>query len=109
MNKDELINMIARIIYTTPEEFIDFEEVEVDLSHEFSVDGDDESVWYPGCKVRLHSNGRIVIVIPLKRKASVYAYYADQMDAHIKDAEETVLDLKHRREVYRALGESKEV
>ena len=105
-NRQELIGMIVSIIERTPEEFIDFDEVEFDIGSEFSVNGSDEEEWVKGSKVRIHEDGRIVIVIPIIRKASVYAYYADQLDGEIEEAERTVEDLKRVKEIYRALGRS---
>jgi hypothetical protein len=105
-NKQELLAMIGTIIQNTPEEFIDFDEVEFDLSSEFTVDGSDEDEWYKGCRTHLHPEGRIIIVIPVVRKASVYAYYADQLDKDIEEAERMVDDLKRMKEIYHDLGKS---
>lgn len=105
-DKNELLAMLAGIINNIPEEFIDFDDIDIDLSHEFTVDGSDEDDWYPGAKVRFHESGQMIIVIPLERKASVYAYYADRFDAEIEEQERVVEDLKRLKEIYSALGRS---
>ena len=105
-SKQELIGAIATIIMNTPEEFIDFDEVEFDIGSEFSVDGSDEEEWSEGCRVRLHKTGQMIFIIPLKRKASVYAYYADQMDGDIEEAQSQVEDLKRKKEIYGDIGRS---
>jgi len=105
-NKQELIGMIANIIQNTPEECIDFDEVEFDIGSEFSVDGSNEEEWYEGCKVRLNHDGQMIIVIPMKRVASVYAYHADQMDGVIEEAERVVEDLKRMKKIYGEIGRS---
>ena len=105
-NKQELIGIIAGLIQNTPEEFIDFDGVEFDIGSEFSVDGSEEEDWYKGCKAKFNPDGQIIIVIPVNRKASVYAYYADQLDGEIKEAESVVEDLQRLKQIYGQLGRS---
>ncbi len=103
-NREQLLAIIAGLLRNTPEEFIDFENITFDLGSEFTVDGSDTEEWYPGAKTRIHAEGRYISNIPIKRKKSVYAYYADSLGKEIEGTKEVAKDLEHTQEMYRALG-----
>lgn len=105
-SREQLADAIANIIFSTPPEFIQFDEVDIEKGDEYIVDGDPETQWYAGCGMVLQEEGTIVIRIPLKRKASVYEYHADAVDESIKEAEQRVAEMKIMQELYRDIARS---
>jgi len=105
-DRDQLIDLFARLVYATPPEFIDFSEIDIDLGDEMIVDGNPETMWYDGCKLTLIDDSTYVIRIPVKRKASVYEYHADKMDDEIKDAESRAEELRLMQKMYRQIANS---
>jgi len=105
-DRDQLVDAIARIVFSTPPEFFIWDEIDIDLGHEIIVDQNPDTQWYPGCDPVLQEESVMVIRIPIRRKASVYEYHADQMDDEIKDTEGRVVELKMMQELYRSIADS---
>lgn len=104
-NRQELMDTIANIIMSTPEEFIDFENIEFDIGEEFIVDGDPKKEFYPGAKIELVKETTIVLKVPIHRKPSVYAYYADKLDDDIENRRDAILELDNMKLLYKRLGQ----
>lgn len=105
-DRDQLIDLFARVIYATPPEFIDFDNVDFDVGDEIIVDGNPDTEWYDGCNLTMLDESTMVIRIPIKRKASVYEYHADKMDDEIKDAEGRAEELRLMQKMYRQIADS---
>lgn len=104
--REQLAEVIAGIIFSTPPEFILFDEIDIDLGHEMIVDANPDIQWYKGCNSVLQEESVYVIRIPLKRKASVYEYHADRLDDEVEEAEQRVKDLHLMQEMYRDIADS---
>jgi len=103
-NRQELMDTIGNIIMSTPEEFIDFENVEFDIGEEFIIDGDPKKEFYPGAKVELVKTYTLTFKIPVNRRASVYAYYADKLDDDIDSRKEAIEEMQQLKALYAVLG-----
>lgn len=104
--REQLAEVFANILFSTPPEFIQFDEIDIDFGHEMIVDGNPETQWYKGCNLTMQEKGWIKIYIPLIRKASVYEYHADRLDEEVKEVEQRVKDLHLMQEMYRDIAES---
>lgn len=103
-NRQELMDAIAGVIMGTPEEFIDFENVVFDIGDEFIIDGDPKKEYYPGAKVELVKTYTMTFKIPVNRRSSVYAYYADRLDDDIDGRKEAIEEMRKLKELYQMLG-----
>ena len=103
-SREQLIQMFAELVMKTPHEFIDWENVAFDIGDEYVVDGKSETLYYSGCRPKLVADGSYTVTIPIKRRPSVYAYYADGLDDEIEEARQRLKDLELMREVYATLG-----
>jgi len=106
-NREQLINIFTDFIMRTPHEFIDFPSVEFELSDEYVVKGDE--TWQPGMdpkNVTMIPEGYILVRVPLRRKQTIYGYYAEMMDKQIEDAEAQLEELKRAKQLYKDLSEA---
>jgi hypothetical protein len=102
--KEQMMELFQRILYSTPTEFIRWDDIDIDLGDEAIVDGDPDKQWDGTGRISLMEEGFIRIVIPLDRKASVYEYHADQMDKDIESAEQQVENMKKLQRYYREVA-----
>lgn len=103
-SREQLADTIGNLIFSTPPEFIQFDDIDIELGDEIIVDGNPETEWYDGCKLTLQEEGYIVIRIPLKRRASIYEYHADLLDKEREEFEQRVKDLLLVQKMYRHIA-----
>ena len=101
-----MISMFQRMVMNTPEEFFQWDDIDFDLGDEYVVDNKPEQEYYPGAEVKLVEDSIYLIRIPIKRRPSVYAYYADIIDRDIEGLSSQVKDAEQMRALYTILGQA---